>query len=85
MIQEVLIIANSLIFLLIGFYLGRPHTTTIEKPANPQADKTAKPKRNILEKAGIIEYASQDQVDYYESGQDKIDRAKVEAFMPNLK
>ncbi len=86
MIQEFLIIANSLLFLLIGFYLGRPKSTTvIDKPASQQAIKQEKPKKNLLEKAGIIEYASQEDIDYVESGEEHVDEARNKAFRDNFK
>ena len=86
MIQELLIIANSLLFLLIGFYLGRPSSTTvIEKAASPKDSKPVKPKKHFLEKAGIIEYSTQEDIDYVESGEEHIDEARNKAFRENFR
>lgn len=82
--EQLLIIFNSLLFLLVGYFLGRhpEKIKLIEKIPEPQK------KTKITEipvKSGIIEYPSQADIDYRESGQDKVDEAREKLFKENFK
>lgn len=77
--EQLLIIFDSLLFLLVGWLLGR-HTQEPEI-----GKKVIKEIKKLPVKAGIIEYVTQADIDYTESGEDKVDEAREKLFKENFK
>lgn len=74
-------IFNSLLFLFVGYYLGRHHN-------DPEiATKTIKRIKKIISptKSGVIDYASQADVDYHGSEEEKADEARSKLFREQFK
>lgn len=68
-------IFNSLLFLLIGYLLGRLHTN--EKIIQETIKQV---KKQDTPKPGIIDYPTQEEIDYRESGEEKVDEARKKLF-----
>lgn len=69
-------IVNSIIFLAIGYFLGRYHH-------NQEVFKdTMKSIKKIMNhpKSGVIDYPTQEEIDYRESGEEKTDEARTKLF-----
>lgn len=79
MIEQIFTVVIALIFLLVGYFLGNSG----KKPELQQTE-IKKPKKNVLiraaVKAGILEYPSQEEIDYVESGEAKVDAERERVF-----
>lgn len=82
MIEQLLIIADSVLFLLLGYYLGQHTQQTQPKPTQQSTKKSVK---NFLMKAGIIEYPTQADIDYVASGEEKVDAERERVFREQFK
>lgn len=77
--EQILTIITALIFLFTGYFLGRQHH-------DPEiSKKVIKEIKKLPEKAGIIEYVSQADIDYVESGEDKVDAERERVFKEQFK
>lgn len=85
MIEQVFTVIVALLFLLVGYYLG--YTTKQTKLSLREENKPKKknPLIRAAVKAGIIEYPTQEDVDYVESGEEKVDEAREKVFRENFK
>lgn len=76
--EQLLIIFNSLLFLLVGYFLGRQyHNPEVGKKI---VEKIKKLPVEVAVKSGVIEYVSQADIDYHESGEDKVDAERERVF-----
>lgn len=81
--EQLFIVFDSLLFLLVGYFLGRRH---IEPTIGQHFSQQAKEKtKNFLIKSGVIEYPTQEQVDYVQSGEEKVDEAREQLFKKYFK
>ncbi len=89
MIEQIFTLATCLLSLLIGYFLGRAVSQPFSGRQENGQREAKNPKKNILVraavKAGIIEYPSQEQVDYAESGEEKVDEARDKVFREQFK
>jgi hypothetical protein len=74
-------IFNSLLFLVIGYLLGRWHN---ERKLVEEAIKQVKKQTNIV-RPGVIEYPTQADIDYVDSGEEKVDEARLRLFKEQFK
>lgn len=81
--EQLLIIFDSLLFLFVGYFLGRQyHVPDLGKKVIEQVKKM--PAKAAV-KAGVIEYVTQEDIDYTESGEDKVDAERERVFRENFK
>lgn len=71
---------SSIIFLFIGYFFGRYHNN---QKIVQEAIKHIK-KRNAP-KPGIIDYPTQADVEYSESGEEKVDAERLRVFQEQFK
>jgi len=81
--EQLLLIFSNITFLLLGWCLGRQIT---DKEIGKKVIKEVKdfPAKAAV-KAGIIEYVSQEDIDYVESGEDKVDQERERIFKEQFK
>lgn len=81
--EQLLIIFDSLLFLLVGYLLGRQHhEPEIGKKVVSEIKKL--PVKAAI-KSGVIEYVTQEDIDYRESGEEKVDEARQQLFDKQFK
>jgi len=86
MIEQLFSVGIALVFLLVGYFLGRSgHKVDTERiqPVSKIPQKNALIRGAV--KAGIIEYPTQEDIDYVESGEEKVDEAREKVFRENFK
>lgn len=81
--EQLLIIFDSLLFVLVGYFLGRHHhDPEIGKKVISEIKKF--PEKAAV-KAGVIEYVSQADIDYTESGEERVDKERERVFQEQFK
>lgn len=83
MLEQLIIIFSNLLFLLIGYYLGYERSDI--KVAEDVKKKIINQTKKTLLKAGIIDYPTQGEIDYRESGEEKVDEAREKVFREQFK
>jgi|GEM_PF-2878158 len=81
--EQLLIIFDSLLFLLVGWFLGRhpEKVKLIEKiPDNPEETKKPNGLHGVPVKSGVIDYPSQADIDYTGSEEEKTDKERERIF-----
>lgn len=81
--EQLWTVGISLLFLFIGYFLGRSKT---EPELGKQVFQNIKkfPVKTAI-KAGILEYASQADIDYERSGEAKVDEERERVFREQFK
>lgn len=85
MIEQVFTTIVALIFLLVGYFLGHTKKQTELLHIEEKQPKKKNPLIRAAVKAGIIEYPTQEDVDYVESGEEKVDEAREKVFRDSFK
>lgn len=73
----------SLVFLTIGYFLGK----NISKKAVylPQSPTVSQKQPSAIHKAGVLDYPTQEDIDYVESGEAQVDAERERVFREQFK